>query len=72
MNDLISRQQAIDALKEALNPSVAYFVKAKMAIEALPPSPSRPHDISKAKFSCPICGAEMEATVDEWDDVGAV
>ena len=40
--DTISRQQAIDALKEALNPSVAYFVKAKMAIEALPPSPSRP------------------------------
>ena len=36
MNDLISRQAAIDALKEAFNPSITNFVKAKMAIDNLP------------------------------------
>lgn len=48
--------------------------KAVERLKRLPPSltPSRPHDISKAKFSCPICGAEMEVTVDEWDEGGAV
>ena len=34
--DLISRQAAIEALKEAFNPSIVNFVKAKIAIENLP------------------------------------
>lgn len=25
------------------------------------------HDISKANFLCPICGAEMEVSVSEWE-----
>lgn len=41
MNDnLISRAAAIDALKEAFNPSITNFVKAKMAIDNLPPAQS--------------------------------
>ena len=36
MTDLISRQAAIDALKEAFNPSITNFVKAKIAIDNLP------------------------------------
>ena len=35
-DDLISRQAAIDALKEAFNPSITNFVKAKIAIDNLP------------------------------------
>ena len=35
-SDCISRQDAIDALKEAFNPSITNFVKAKLAIENLP------------------------------------
>ena len=34
--DTISRQDAIEALKEAFNPSITNFVKAKLAIENLP------------------------------------
>jgi hypothetical protein len=36
MSDLISRHAAIEALKEAFNPSITNFVKAKLAIENLP------------------------------------
>ena len=36
MDDLISRQEAIEAVKDALNPNIVSFVKAKMALEALP------------------------------------
>ena len=35
--DCISRQQAIDALVKALNPHLVTFVRAKNAIEQLPP-----------------------------------
>ena len=34
--DLISRKAAIEALKEAFNPSITNFVKAKIAIDKLP------------------------------------
>ena len=34
--DCISRQMAIDAMKDALDPHIVQFVKSKMAIEALP------------------------------------
>ena len=34
--DTISRQAAIDAMKDALDPHIVQFVKSKMAIEALP------------------------------------
>lgn len=76
--DTISRQDALDAIfseplyesgmKKRDADAVVPAIYEK--IKALPPSPSRPHDISKAKFSCPICGAEMEVTVDEWDEGG--
>lgn len=35
-DDTISRAAAIEALKEAFNPSITNFVKAKLAIENLP------------------------------------
>ena len=35
-SDCISRQAAIEALKEAFNPSITNFVKAKIAIDNLP------------------------------------
>ena len=31
------------------------------------PSAQPKHDISKANFLCPICGAEMEVAVSEWE-----
>ena len=31
------------------------------------PSAQPQHDISKANFLCPICGAEMEVEVSEWE-----
>ena len=43
-DDTISRQQAINAVKNALDPSIVSFVKAKIAIENLQPSPSRPQE----------------------------
>lgn len=36
--DTISRGAAIEAVKNALDPNIVSFIKAKMAIEALPPS----------------------------------
>ena len=42
MSDLISRQAAIDALKEAFNPSITNFVKAKRAIDNLPSAQPEP------------------------------
>ena len=36
--DTVSRGAAIEAVKNALDPNIVNFVKAKMAIEALPPS----------------------------------
>lgn len=70
--DTISRQAVLDAinalqtykLHEGAEEFLVDRADIQKALEKLPPSPSRPHDISKAKFSCPICGAEMEVTVD--------
>ena len=36
MDDTVSRRAAIESLKEAFNPSITNFVKAKIAIENLP------------------------------------
>ena len=36
MEDMISREKAIEAVKDALNPNIVSFVKAKIAIENLP------------------------------------
>lgn len=63
--DTISRGAAIEAVKEALNPSISHFVKAKIAIENLPPSPSRPHghwiQISPAGiYECSECGKNVK------------
>ena len=41
--DCISRQMAIDAMKDALDPHIVQFVKSKMAIEALPSAQPEPH-----------------------------
>ena len=38
--DMISRKAAIEALKEAFNPSITNFVKAKIAIDKLPSTQS--------------------------------
>mgnify|MGYP002521942622 CR=1 FL=1 len=47
-DDCISRQMAIDAMKDALNPHIVQFVKSKMAIEALPSAqPDHVADVSK-------------------------
>lgn len=74
--DTVSRQAARMCLTgDVTNMSIEQYIKmVDKRLEQLPPSPtlSRQHDISKAKFSCPICGAEMEVTVDEWDEGGAV
>lgn len=86
-HDTVSRKQALEHIKKRMyesalnNDGIVSETFEEIAdnriqiwIDELPPSPipSRPQDISKAKFSCPICGAEMEVTVDEWDEGGAV
>lgn len=43
MDELISRRAAIDGLKEAFNPSITNFVKAKMVIDNLPSAQPEPH-----------------------------
>ena len=43
VDDCISRQAAIDAMKDALDPHIVQFVKSKMAIEALPSAQPEPH-----------------------------
>ena len=49
-SDCISRQDAIEALKEAFNPSITNFVKAKMVIENLPSAQPEPcNDADKLK-----------------------
>ena len=81
--DTVSRKEVLDAVDTITKWSLLdrngchvgvgmKYRDVKETVKSLPSSPSRPHDISKAKFSCPICGAEMEVTVDEWDEGGAV
>ena len=43
MSELIDRQMAIDDMKDALDPHIVQFVKAKMAIEALPSAQPEQH-----------------------------
>jgi len=43
-DDTISRKATIETVKEALDPNIVSFVKAKIAIENLQPSPSRPQE----------------------------
>ena len=83
--DAIDRQAVIDTVRkiilgffsdedDVMNDTEKTLLSVNKAVcngvRELPHAPSRPHDISKAKFSCPICGAEMEVTVDEWDEGG--
>ena len=42
-------------------------VNAAIDIIIALPSAQPKHDISKANFLCPICGAEMEVEVSEWE-----
>lgn len=77
-DDAVSRQAVLEnvctMLRNCFDASDEMIESVKITVGELPPSPnpSRPHDISKAKFSCPICGAEMEVTVDEWDEGGEI
>ena len=69
-DDLISRAAAIDALEKSRFPGAPYIDRgiliALKEIKKLPPAQPK-HDISKANFLCPICGAEMEVAVSEWE-----
>ena len=68
MDDLISRKAVIDAHYEYCNkhPDAGFPVWSLKILEDLPPAQPK-HDISKANFLCPICGAEMEVSVSEWE-----
>ena len=68
MDDLISRQAAIEAHYEYCNkhPDAGFPVWSLKILEDLPSAQPK-HDISKANFLCPICGAEMEVEVSEWE-----
>ena len=75
--DCIERQAAIDAMANTLwhYPNECYrnlneyeFAKglAELGLKSVPSAQPK-HDISKANFLCPICGAEMEVEVSEWE-----
>ena len=71
VKDTISRQAAIDALDKEYRCTDKSddwdgLKTAMLIIENLPPAQPK-HDISKANFLCPICGAEMEVSVSEWE-----
>lgn len=69
-SDCISRNAAIEAVDEALT---RVFVEHRDIAEKMInkiPSAQPQHDISKANFLCPICGAEMEVAVSEWEGEG--
>ena len=57
--DTISRGAAIEAVKEALNPSISHFVKAKIAIENLPPA----SDLTEQQATCEYCHEDAEGYV---------
>ena len=65
MSDLISRADAISVL-EIFTQTDTLGHTPKQIVEALPSAQPK-HDISKANFLCPICGAEMEVEVSEWE-----
>lgn len=62
--DTIDRKAALDWLKNEWNGMVTSLFDG---IKALPSAQPK-HDISKANFLCPICGAEMEVAVSEWEE----
>ena len=76
--DTISRKAAIDAVRELyiqypkINNDIVYDTAIDQAHDTLVnlPSAQPQHDISKANFLCPICGAEMEVAVSEWEGEG--
>ena len=61
MEDTISRKKAIEAVKDALNPNIVSFVKAKMALKALPSAQSERQkgewiDYTEDGYvECPFC-----------------
>lgn len=67
MDDVINRQNAVEAIKSL--PITLDAETVQRCIEAISnmPSAQPQHDISKANFLCPICGAEMEVAVSEWE-----
>ena len=59
-SDCISRQTAIDALKEAFNPSITNFVKAKIAIDKLPSAqPEKRTQECTETHSCDLISRKM-------------
>jgi len=54
MEDLISREKAIEAVKDALNPNIVSFVKAKMALEALPSAQPETHEERAKTHACDL------------------
>ena len=73
--DTISRQAAIEVINIYFNKTdvPARYPGIITALEEWLnnlPSAQPQHDISKANFLCPICGAEMEFAVSEWEGEG--
>ena len=78
---LIEKQKALDHLRERLHEAAAEFAtivcgadavfeeiaenRIQIWLDEVQPEQPKQHDISKATFTCPICGAEMEVTA-EW------
>lgn len=65
IDDTVSRKAAIDALKEAFNPSITNFVKAKIAIDKL--SSAQPDNqinlCDSCDYSYPECPSEKDDVI---------
>ena len=74
MDDLVNRTSVIKAINNMVKECDSiYATSALRNLEAIVkdlPSAQPKHDISKANFLCPICGAEMEVEVSEWEGEG--
>lgn len=57
--DTIGRGAAIEAVKNALDPNIVSFIKAKMALEALPPAP----EFTEQQATCEYCHEDAEGYV---------
>ena len=72
-SDTISREAAVDALDKRFDSipmeQTTDILLLRKDLRELPSAQPK-HDISKANFLCPICGAEMEVAVSEWEGEG--
>jgi len=69
MSDLISREGLLKQIEIDSNGEPGCYGDTWKFIDTIKnmPSAQPKHDISKANFLCPICGAEMEVEVSEWE-----